>query len=40
MTGVSKNVYFNVLEDVFDKCSNRYNTIKMKPIDVKSSSYD
>ena len=35
MTAVSKNVYFDVLNDIVDK----YNNIKMKPIDFKSNSY-
>ena len=40
MTAVSKNVYFDVLNDIVDKCNNIYhNTIKMKHIDVKSNSY-
>ena len=40
MTSVSKNIYFNVLDDIVDKYNNTYhNTIKMKPIDVKSNSY-
>ena len=40
MTAVSKNVYFDVLDYIVDKYSNTYyNTIKMKPIDVKSDSY-
>ena len=40
MTAVSKNVYFDVLDDIFDKYNNTYHrTIKMKPIDVKSNSY-
>ena len=40
MTTVSKNVYFDLLDDIVDKYSNTYyNTIKMKPIDVKSDSY-
>ena len=30
-----KNVYFDVLNDIVDK----YNNIKMKPINVKSNSY-
>ena len=38
MASVSKNVYFDVLDD--DNCNNTYhNTIKMKLIDVKSNSY-
>ena len=37
MASVSKNVYFDVLDD---NCNNTYrNTIKMKLIDVKSNSY-
>ena len=40
MTGVWKNVYFDVLDDIVDKHNNTYHkTIKMKPIDVKSDSY-
>ena len=40
MTAISKNVYFNVLNDIADKYSNTYHkTIKMKPIDVKSDSF-
>ena len=40
MTSVSKNIYFNVLDDIVDKYNNTYhNTVKMKPIDVKSNSY-
>ena len=35
---LSKNVYFDVLDDIIDKYNNTYhNTIKMKPIDVKSN---
>ena len=34
--GLSKNVYFDVLDDVVDKYNNTYHqTIKMKAIDVK-----
>ena len=40
MTAVSKNVYFDVLNDIVDKYNNAYHkTIKMKPIGVKSNSY-
>ena len=40
MTDVSKNVYFNVLDDIVDDCNNTYHTtIKLKPKDVKSNSY-
>ena len=37
MTAVSKNVYFDVLDDIVKNYSNAFHkTIKMKPIDVKS----
>ena len=40
MTAVSKNIYFNVLDDIVDEYNNRYHrTIKMKPIDVRSDSF-
>ena len=40
MTAISKNVYFNVLNDIVDKYNNTYHkTIKMKPIGVKSDSF-
>ena len=40
MTTVSKNVYFDVLNDIVDRYNNIYlRTIKMKPTDVKSNSY-
>ena len=40
MTIVSKNVYFDVLDDIVDKYNNTYQkTIKMKPINVKSDSF-
>ena len=40
MTTVSKNVYFDVLDDIVDDCNNTYyTTIKMKPINVKSDCY-
>ena len=40
MTAISKNVYFDVLNDIVDKYNNAYHkTIKMKPIDVKSDSF-
>ena len=41
MTAVVKNVYFDVLHDIFNKYNNTvHRTIKMKPIDVISHSYD
>ena len=40
MAVVSKVVYFDVLDDVVDKCKKKvHRTIKMKPIDFKSESY-
>ena len=40
MTAVSKDVYFDVLDDIVDKYNNTYHrTIIMKPIDIKSDSY-
>ena len=36
----SKNVYFDVLNEIVDKYKNIYHEIiKMKPIDVKSDSF-
>ena len=40
MTSISKNVYTDKLDDIINKCNNAYhNTIKMKPVDVKSNTY-
>ena len=40
MTAVSKNVYFDMLDDIFNKYNNTvHRTIKMKPIDFTSDSY-
>ena len=40
VTAISKNVYFDVLDDVVNKHNNTvYRTIKMKPIDVKDKTY-
>ena len=40
MTSISKNVYIDKLDDIFSKYNNSYHsTIKMKPVDVKSSTY-
>ena len=40
MTAVSKNVYFDVLDDIVNKYNNTvHRTIKMKPINVTSDSY-
>ena len=39
MAVISKNVYFDVLDDIVDKCNNiLHKTIKMKPIDVMDDS--
>ena len=39
MTAISKNVYFNVLNDIVDEYNNTYHkSIKMKPIHVKNDS--
>ena len=40
MTAASKNVYFDVLDSVVNKCNNTvYRSIEMKPIDVTPDSY-
>ena len=40
MTTVSKNVYFNVLDDIVNKYNKAFHrTIKVRPIDVTSDSY-
>ena len=40
MTAISKNVYFDVLDDIVNKYNNTvHRTIKMKPIDVKDNAY-
>ena len=40
MTAFSKNVYFDVLNDIADKYNNTvHRTTKMKPIDVTGDSY-
>ena len=40
MTAISKNVYFDVLDDIVNKYNNTvHRTIKMKLIDVTSDSY-
>ena len=39
MTTISKNVYFDVLDDIVNKYNNTvHRSIKMKPIDVTSDS--
>ena len=40
MTAISKNVYFDVLDDIVNECnSTNHKTIKIKPIDVKSDFF-
>ena len=40
MTAISKNVYFNLLDEFVNKYNNTvHQTIKMKPIDVTNDSY-
>ena len=40
MTTISKNVYYDVLDDIVGKYNNTYHrTIKIKPKDVKDDSF-
>ena len=40
MTTISKNVYFDVLDDIVNKYNNTvHRTIKIKPIDFKDNTY-
>ena len=40
MAAISKNIYFDVLDDIVNKYNNTvYRTIKMKPIEVKDDSF-
>ena len=40
MTSISKNGYIDKLDDIVNKYNKTFHsTIKMKPVDVKSSSY-
>ena len=40
MVAISKNVYFNGLDDIINKCNNTvHRIVKMRPIDVTSDSY-
>ena len=40
MVAISKNVYFNVLDDIVNKYNNTvHKTMKMKPIDVTDDSF-
>ena len=40
MTAISKNLYFDVLDDIVDEYTNTYHKIlKMKPVDVGDDSF-
>ena len=40
MASISKNVYIDQLDDIVNEYNNTYHsTIKMKPVDIKPSSY-
>ena len=40
MIAISKNVHFDVLNDIVDEYNNTYNrTVKMKPVDVGDDSF-
>ena len=40
MNSISQNVYIDKLDDVVNKCNNKYHsTNKIKPVDVKLSTY-
>ena len=40
MTAISKNIYFDVVDDIVDKYNNTvHKTIKMKPIEVTDDCY-
>ena len=40
MISISKNVYIDKLDDIVNKYNNTYHSsVKMKPVDVKSSTY-
>ena len=40
MTAISKNVYFDMLDDIVNKYNNTvHRTIEIKPIDVKDNAY-
>ena len=40
MTSILKNVFIYKLDDIVNKYNNTYyRTLKMKPVDVKSSTY-
>ena len=40
MTSIPKNVYIDKVDDIINKYHKTYySTIKMKPVDIKSSTY-
>ena len=40
MASISKNIFISILYDILNKYNDVYHgTIKMKPIDIKSSTY-
>ena len=39
MTSISKNAYIDQLDDIVNEYNNTYRAIKMKPANVKSSTY-
>ena len=40
MTVISKNVYFNLLDDIVNKYNHTvHKTIEMKPVDLTNDSY-
>ena len=39
LTSISKNVYIDKLDDIVNKYNTYHRTIKMEPVDVKSSTY-
>ena len=40
MTSISKNIYNDKLDDIVNKYNNTYHSkIKMKPVNVKASTY-
>ena len=40
MTSISKNIYYDVLDDIVNECHNIYHrTIRIKPIDIANDSF-
>ena len=39
MTSIAKNVYIDKLADIVNKYNSTYSATKLKPVDVKSSTY-